>query len=159
MGDLFLRTKVNLVGDDGGDLSVAIEPWVKAPTAPLGVGNGAVEAGVLAPIQINLPANWQLSLDPELDVLADAAGNGHHANAVSLVSLGYPVSKEVTVFGEVWGDANLDPSGRVFQASADVAASWIPAKTPTLQIDGGLNFGLNRATPGVQVYVGVSHRW
>jgi hypothetical protein len=32
-------------------------------------------------------------------------------------------------------------------------------KSPTLQLDGGVNLGLNRATPGVQAYVGVSHRF
>jgi hypothetical protein len=159
VGDLYLRTKVNLVGDDGGSLAVAVEPFVKAPTAANGVGNGAWEGGVLVPIQFNLPNNWSLSLDPELDDLADAVGGGHHANAVSLLSLGYGLTKEVTVFGEIWGDANFDPSGTVFQSSADIAAAWIPAKSPNLQLDGGLNFGLNKATPAVQVYVGVSHRW
>jgi hypothetical protein len=159
VGDLFLRTKLNLVGDDGGDWALAIEPFVKAPTAASGVGNGAWEGGVLAPIAISLPQNWQLSLDPELDDLTNASGNGHHLNAVSVFSLGYPLTKEVTVFGEVWGDANFDPSGTVFQSSFDVAAAWIPAKAPNVQLDGGLNFGLNRATPGVQFYAGVTRRW
>jgi hypothetical protein len=159
VGDLFLRTKLNLLGDDGGDLSVAVEPFVKVPTAANGVGNGAVEGGVLAPIAINLPLNWQLSLDPEIDVLANAQGNGHHLNAISLLSFGYPVTKQVTVYVEGWGDLNFDPSGTVFQSSFDVAAAWIPAKAPNLQLDGGLNFGLNRATPGVQAYVGVSRRF
>jgi hypothetical protein len=159
VGDLFVRTKVNLVGDDGGDLSVAIEPWVKAPTAAAGVGNGAVEGGVLAPIQINLPLNWQLSLDPELDVLANAQGAGHHLNAISLLSFGYPLTKQLTGFVEVWGDLNFDPTGTVFQSSFDLAAAWIPPKDPNAQLDAGVNFGLNRVTPGVQGYVGVSHRF
>jgi len=159
VGDFYLRTKLNLVGDDGGNLAVAIEPFVKAPTAANGVGNGAVEGGVLAPIAINLPLNWQLSLDPELDVLADAQGPGHHLNAISLVSFGYPVTKEVTVFVEGWGDLNFDPVGTVFQSSFDLAAAWIPAKAPNVQLDGGVNLGLNRATPGVQGYVGISHRF
>jgi hypothetical protein len=159
VGDLYLRTKLNLLGDDGGNVAVAIEPFVKVPTAASGVGNGAVEGGVLAPLLFNLPAGWQLSLDPELDVLADAAGPGHHLNAISLVSLGYPVTKQITAFAEVWGDLNFDPSGTTFQDSFDLAAAWIPARAPNFQLDGGLNFGLNRATPGVQAYVGVSRRF
>jgi hypothetical protein len=31
VGDLYFRAKLNLIGDDGGDLSVALLPWVKAP--------------------------------------------------------------------------------------------------------------------------------
>jgi hypothetical protein len=30
---------------------------------------------------------------------------------------------------------------------------------PTLQLDGGVNLGLKRATPGVQAYAGISHRF
>src|SRR5579871_4347147 len=51
VGDVFLRAKLNLVGDDGGDTAVAIEPFVKLPTAGKSVGDGAVEEGVLAPVQ------------------------------------------------------------------------------------------------------------
>jgi hypothetical protein len=159
VGDLFLRTKLNLLGDDSGNFAVAVEPFVKAPTAASGVGNGAWEGGVLVPLLITLPNNWSISMDPELDDLADASGSGHHLNAISLFSVGYGLTKEVTVFGELWGDANFDPSGTVFQSSFDIAAAWIPAKAPNLQLDGGFNFGLNRHTPGVQFYAGVSRRW
>ena len=53
---------------------------------------------------------------------------------------------------EVWGDANVDPAGTVKQASFDLGAAWIPAKAPNFQLDGGVNLGLNRATPGVQAH-------
>jgi hypothetical protein len=158
-GDLFLKAKWNLIGDDGGNFAAAILPYVKVPTAGRVIGNGEVEGGVIAPLQWNLPANWQLAVVPELDALADAAGSGRHANASLDLALGYPVSKEVTLSGEVWGDMNFDPAGTVSQASFDLGVAWIPAKSPTVQLDGGVNLGLNRATPGVQAYVGVSHRF
>ena len=69
------------------------------------------------------------------------------------------MTKTVTVVVEVWGDANFDPAGTVNQASFDLGAAWIPAKLPNFQLDGGVNLGLNRATPGVQAYVGVSRRF
>ncbi|HXQ16902.1 MAG TPA: transporter [Caulobacteraceae bacterium] len=159
VGDLFVKAKLNLLGDDGGNVAVALEPYVKVPTAPLGVGNGAVEEGILAPIQLALPANWQLVIDPEFDLLANAAGAGRHGNISSLLSFSYPVSKTLTASLEVWGDANFDPAGTVKQASFDLGAAWIPAKAPNFQLDGGVNLGLNRATPGVQAYVGVSRRF
>ncbi|HTX51211.1 MAG TPA: transporter [Caulobacteraceae bacterium] len=158
-GDLYLRTKWNLVGDDGGNVAFALFPFVKIPTAGRVIGNGEVEGGLNSPLTINLPNDFQLSIDPEADALADAEGAGRHLNLSSTLSLGYALTKTVTVFGELWGDENFDPSGRVFQSSADIAAAWIPAKTPTLQFDGGFNFGLNSSTPGVQGYVGISHRF
>jgi hypothetical protein len=159
VGDLFLKAKLSLLGDDGGNVGMALEPYVKVPTAPAGVGNGEVEGGVIAPLSFSLPMNWQLVIDPEADVLANAAGPGRHLNTSGLLSFGYPATKTVTVSLEIWGDANFDPSGDVYQASADFGAAWIPANAPTFQLDGGVNLGLNRATPGVQAYAGVSQRF
>ena len=159
VGDVFFRAKWNVRGDDGGNTSVALFPFVKIPTARLGVGNGAVEAGLIAPIAFNLPGNWQLTIDPEADALANSVGSGYHLNLTSPLSLSYPVTKTITLFGELWGDVNFDPIGTVSQASFDLAFAWIPAKAPDLQIDGGANFGLNRATPGAQLYVGVTRRF
>jgi hypothetical protein len=159
VGDLFLKAKWNLIGDDGGNFAAAILPYVKVPTAGHVIGNGEVEGGVIAPLQWNLPANVQLAVVPELDSLANAAGSGHHPNTSLDFALAYPVTKEVTLDAELWGDMNFDPTGTVSQASFDLGAAWIPAKSPTLQLDAGVNLGLNRATPSVQAYVGVSHRF
>ena len=158
-GDLFLKAKWNLAGDDGGAFAIALLPFVKVPTAGRVLGNGAVEGGVLAPMQVNLPANWQLAIVPEVDALANATGPGRHANVSGDLALGYPITKTVTLSAEIWGDENFDPAGTVTQASFDLGAAWIPAKSPTFQLDGGVNLGLNRATPGLQAYVGVSRRF
>ncbi len=159
VGDLFLRLKANLIGDDGGDVSVALEPYVKVPTAPRGVGDGAVEGGLIVPVQINLPANWSLTIDPEGDVLKNAANFGDHLNISGLLSFSRPVSKTVTLSLEVWADGNFDPQGTVTQASFDIGAAWIPASHPNFQLDGGVNLGLNNQTPAAQAYVGVSQRF
>jgi hypothetical protein len=159
VGDLFVRAKLNLIGDDGGQVSIALDPFVKIPTAPQPVGNGAVEEGLDAPMQFNLPDNWQLALGPEADGLKDALGSGQHLNLQMPVSLSRPLSKTVTGFVELWGDENFEPSGHVTQASFDLAAAWIPAKDPNFQLDGGVNLGLNNQTPRVQAYVGVSRRF
>jgi hypothetical protein len=159
VGDLFLRAKLNLVGDDNGSVSVALDPFLKIPTAPLSVGNGAVEEGLDVPIQFNLPDSWQLSFGPEADGLKNALDNGQHLNIQLPVSLSRPLSKTVTGFVELWADENEEPSGHITQASFDLAAAWIPAKRPNFQLDGGVNLGLNNQTPGVQAYVGVSQRF
>ncbi len=158
IGDLYLRAKLNLAGDDGGTIGFALVPYLKLPTARAGIGNGAVEGGLLAPLSLSLPARFSLSLTPELDLLKDQSGDGRHANIVNLIGLSRPAGP-LTLAAEVWSDVNFDPAGTVTQYSADLGLSWIPAKQPDLQFDGGVNFGLNRVTPGVQAYIGVSHRF
>src|SRR5208337_453436 len=54
VGDLFLKAKWAPIGDDGGSFGFALVPWVKIPTASRSIGNGAVEGGLIAPIQFTL---------------------------------------------------------------------------------------------------------
>jgi len=159
VGDLYLRAKQALIGDDAGDIGIAISPYIKIPTASRSIGDGAVEEGVVAPIRLSLPHGWQLLFDPELDLLADSVGDGRHLNAIGLANLSHPVSKTITVSAELWVARNLDPEAPTTEVSADVNATWIPPRQPNLQFDAGINFGLDRATPGEQLFVGISRRF
>ena len=159
VGDLFVRLKWNLLGNAGGNVGLALSPFVKFPTASGGIGNGVVEGGVIAPVNINLPANWSVTIDPEIDLQKNAGDGGRHINTSGLISLSRGVSKTLTLSAELWADQNFDPQGEQTQVSADLGAAFVPAKAPNVQFDGGVNFGLNHNTPGTQVYVGVSRRF
>ncbi len=158
VGDLYLRAKLNLAGGDGGAVGFALVPYLKLPTARAGIGDGVVEGGLLAPISAALPANFALSLSPEVDLLKNQADDGRHANLINLIGISHPAGP-LTLAAEFWSDVNFDPAGTITQYTADIGLSWIPAKQPNLQLDGGVNFGLNRVTPGLQAYVGVSRRF
>jgi len=159
VGDLYLRAKLNLAGDDAGDFALAVSPFIKAPTAARGLGNGAVEEGLVAPMSWNLPQNWSLTVDPEADALKNSADGGRHLNLSGLVSLSRPLDKALTLSLELWSDLEFDPRRTVRQYSFDLGAAWISPRQPNFQLDCGLNLGLNSATPTVQVYTGVSQRY
>jgi Putative MetA-pathway of phenol degradation len=157
IGDTYLRSKINLWGDDGGDTAVAIIPYVKAPLAPVGIGNGAVEGGLFGPVAFNLPNNFVLLLVPEIDVLKDSLNDGYHGNYVFDVNLSREVIKNVTAYVELWSDYNADPTAKATLMSFDTALAWV--FMPNVQIDVGANFGLTSATPAVQIYTGLSQRF
>jgi hypothetical protein len=157
MGDTFVRAKVNLWGNDGGSSAAALTPYVKAPSAPLGIGNGAVEEGLLAPVAFSLPNNFTLLLVPEIDALRDSADDGRHLNVIFDVNLSREVIKNVTAYAEFWADYNDDPVIKTTQLSFDIALAW--TVFPNVQLDVGANFGLNAVTPAIQVYAGVSQRF
>lgn len=159
VGDLYARLKWSLLGDDGGAVGFALVPYVKAPTASAGLGDGAVEGGLIVPLSVNLPMNVQLVVDPEIDLLKNAADTSRHVNTSGLISLSRPVTKTVTLSAELWSDVNFDSAGRTTQVSADLGAAWIPASDQNFQLDGGVNLGLNDRTPAVQAYLGVSRRF
>jgi hypothetical protein len=155
IGDLFLRVKYDAIPQ--GDVQLGFIPYVKLPTARDGIGNGAVEAGVAVPVNVTLSEAWSLGFSPEFDALKDANGNGRHFNSSQTVEVGYALPGDVTLNAELWGDWNDDPSGAPAQYSLDFAATKLLTKA--LQIDGGVNFGLNRATPDVQLYAGLATKF
>jgi hypothetical protein len=160
VGDLFVRVKVNLSGPEGGDFQAAIIPYVKAPTAKPGIGDGAAEGGVIVPVSFALAWDFTLLFDPEIDLLRDAEGNGKHVNFQTLANLSHALSSGVTGYIELWGQADNDPTNATRQASLDLSVSWIAwAERPNLQLDAGTNIGLTRATPRAQLYIGISQRF
>jgi hypothetical protein len=156
-GDFYARTKVNLWGNDGGTTAFALIPYVKAPTAPPGIGNGAVEGGAIAPLSVSLPNGFTLVFNSEVDALKDNADNERHANYINLVTLSHEVVKNVALYMEFWSDYNNDPAQRTAQYSLDLALTWLVR--PNLQFDFGADIGLNSATPTIQVFAGISQRF
>lgn len=157
VGDLILRLKYLFVNTTGGTLQASIIPYVKAPTARPGIGNGVVEGGAILPINYKLTDIITLTTVPEVDALLDSNGGGRHLNTAQLVNVGVSLPKNFTVYGELWGDWNFDPVHTIRQYSADFAVAY--SVTSELQLDTGVNFGLNRETAGVQAYVGVSQKF
>jgi hypothetical protein len=158
IGDLTLSVKANLTGNRPG-WGVALAPFLKAPIAHAPIGNGAWEGGVLLPIAGGVGGGWSLDLTPEVDVVEDGAGGGHHAVAAASLGLSHGLGAGVSGTVEVWSQADFDPVGTTRQYSFDLALAWIPNRRPNLQLDGGVNLGLNRETPDVEAYVGVTRRF
>lgn len=155
-GDVAVRYKHRLTGPDA-PIQVAAIPFVKLPTAAGGLGNGKVEGGVAVPISFALFGPATATLGPELDVLADADGNGRHLALVNLVNVSAPVAPRLTVAGELWTNLNFDPAGTVRQASFDGAITY--AVSDGLQLDLGANVGLTDETADFEAYVGVALRF
>ena len=126
-------------------------------TAPT-ISNGVVEGGLIAPFQLQLPHDFGLTLMTEVDALKDANDSGRHANFVDLVNLNHAVpgiknlSAAIEFFSSVGTDPNTPPI-----YTFDTALIYL--LTPNVQLDAGVDFGLNRAAPAVQVFVGLSQRF
>lgn len=154
VGDVWVRYKAQVYTN--GKATVALLPYVKVPTAKKGLGNDKVEGGVAVPVSFALDGAT-LTFGPQVDLLLDSDGSGRHAAVTNTINIARSVTPKLTLIGELWTMSNFDPADTVTQFSADVAAAYLV--TPTLQLDGGANFGLNRNTPDVQLYVGVSKRF
>jgi len=109
------------------------------------------------PIGFALAGPVSMTLGPEADLLADANGHGKHLALVNVVNVAGPLTRRLTLAGELWNNFNFDPAGTVRQASADAALAY--AASNDIQVDAGANLGLSRATPDVELYAGISARF
>ena len=156
-GDMLVRAKYRITAADAPVL-VAIDPFAKLPTANHNLGNRKVEGGLVVATSAALgKSGVTLSLDPELDWVADADGNGHHAATQQVINLGFALNDKLSLSAEIWGRWDWDPAGTGKQASADASIAYLTSKN--VQLDAGANFGLNRQTADVELYSGVSIRF
>jgi hypothetical protein len=156
-GDLILRGKYRATRADAPVL-LAVDPFVKLPTANHHLGNGKVEGGLLVATSAQLGnGGLTLSFDPELDAVADADGHGRHAATQQVANLGFAVNEKLSLSVELWGRWDWDPAVTQKQASADGSIAYLVSNNA--QLDAGVNFGINRQTPDVELYSGVSLRF
>jgi len=158
MGDIFVKSKINLFGNDGGAAALAVIPYVKLPSDSPLISNGAVEEGLIAPFQLQLPQDFGLTLMTEVDALKNANDNGRHANFVDLINLNHAVPgiKNLSAAIEFYSSIGTDPNTPPIY-TLDTALIYL--LTPNVQLDAGADFGLNRAAPTVQVFLGLSQRF
>lgn len=156
MGDSFARLKFNLVGDDGGNVALALLPYLKLPTARSELGNGKVEGGVIAPASFAAPNGFTIIVMPEVDYLKDIVGSGYHGAFDFLVNVSHPISEKWTVYTEVFTTQSFQSSEKPIYTLDGALTCALAAN---LQLDFGGNFSLNGIGPRVQLYVGLSQRF
>ncbi|MDB5408669.1 MAG: putative MetA-pathway of phenol degradation [Rhodospirillales bacterium] len=155
IGDTVLRLKINLEGNDGGDFALAVLPYVKLPTAAANLGNNQLEAGILLPMTYALGSDFTVAYQTSVNWLKDNFDNGLHWDFQNTLTLGHPVLERASVFVELFHEIGIDKGARSI-ITADLAAAYL--LTDNLQIDAGVNFGITRAAPDTNIYVGIALR-
>jgi hypothetical protein len=154
--DLTLGLITALTDPDGKGMAASLQGFVTAPTATHGLGAGGWSGGARLPAEIPFGHGVSLGLTPEVDIVRNADGGGTHLALVAAVGVGRAFGR-LSLEIEAWGAIDDDPTARTYQASADVSAAL--ALGDNAQLDAGVNLGLNRDTPDVEVYAGIARRF
>lgn len=155
-GDVFLRAKMNLLGNDSGPVGFALIPYVKLPSSTPLISNGATEGGLIAPLALR-PDDFIITLMTEVDDLKSATGNNRYANFVNLVSVshGVPGTDGINAVVELFSSVGTDPGTTIY--TLDFGMNF--RLNQHVILDVGLNLGLNSAAPKAQIYTGISARF
>ncbi|WP_187336548.1 transporter [Novosphingopyxis iocasae] len=152
--DVRLGVRRNLIGNDGGNIALAIEPYVTVPVGASSVSAGDWSTGVVIPSSFSLGSGLSFGATGILAAAVDSDGDGRHFAATQYLGLSQSVSDTVGVTGEVGLSYDNDPSGDVWAPVASVSAAWTPK--PLLQFDAGTVVALDSDSPDLQLYIGVS---
>ena len=154
-GDVTIRVKRNLLGNDGGSTALGIIPFVKLPTNSGGVGNPFVEGGVIVPFAVDLRQGISLGAMTEVDLLASGSGR-YSPSLINSATLGFDLSDALGLYTEVYTERSLAPGERwvvTFDTGVTLATS------DNTQLDAGVNLGVTDAADDVMVFVGVSRKF
>jgi len=154
-GDVTTRVKVNLWGNDGGLTAFAVMPYVKWPLAASSVRNGVTEGGVIFILGYELPAGWSSAVMTEVDWIDDGGG-GRDIEWVNSVTFAHELTGRLGGYLELFTVTGNAPGFR-WQSQLDVGLTY--AVTANIQVDAGCNFGISRAAPDCQPFVGFSRRF
>lgn len=155
-GDLIIRVKQNLFGNDEGDVALAVMPFVKFPTASNDLGgNDDVEGGVILPLAIGLSPSVGLGLMAQLNVLKDSSSD-YSTEWVASATAGIDLTEELGIYIELFA-SEFDDVGEETVATFDMGFTY--ALNEDLQLDTGVNIGMTSAADDLQTFLGVSKRW
>ena len=155
-GDVTLRAKFNLWGNDGGPSALSAMPFVKVPTATGGLGNGSTEGGVIFPFAMELPAEWGLGAQVEVDHSADSSGPDYHQEFSQTVTVSHDIVGKLGGYVELFSSVSNERHS-AWIATFDLGFTY--AISRDVQLDAGVNIGLTDAADDVNPFVGLSLRY
>jgi hypothetical protein len=131
-GDTYARLKVNVLGDDEGDVAVALLPYIELPTARSGLGNDQVEGGVILPVSASAPLGFTVIFMPEFDDLKNTGNDGYHGAVDFLINVSHQLDAKWTMYSEFFTTQSLANHDKPIY-TLDEALNY--AVTPNLQLD------------------------
>lgn len=150
-GDLTVRIKHNIWGNDGGTTAFALMPYINLPTSK---ENKNIEGGIVFPLSVDLGNDFNLGTQVQVDILKSIQKSGYHAGVLQSVVVGKELSKALETFVESY--YNYDFEDKKFDLSFNGGFGY--SVTKNLKFDAGFNLGLTKNTDKVY-FIGFSFRY
>jgi hypothetical protein len=153
IGDLTLRFKQNLMGNDKGNFAVAVLPYVKFPTSKYD-DQSRFEGGLIVPMQFKLPPEWKLGIQVEGDRLKDEDDQAMHTELLQSLTISHALFKDFDGIAETY--YTYDFKAHQWSNFLNAAVQLDVAKD--VKLDAGLNYGIQKTAPK-HYFIGASCRF
>ena len=154
-GDVQIRTKVNLWGNDGGTTAFGIMPFVTVPT-DTDLSTGEVEGGVIVMLGWDAGERWGLGFQTEVDFVYDETDDDHDTEFLHTVVLGLDVTEPLGAYLEYVGVASSD-SDVDYRVILSTGITY--ALNENLVLDTGAQIGLAGTTDDLNLFAGMTLRF
>ena len=151
-GDVTLRIKQNLIGNDHGNFALALLPYIKFPTSKYDE-KSRLEGGLIVPMLYKLPGEWNLGFQVEVDRLKDLDQQAMHTEFLQTLTLSHQLLKNVDGIAEMY--YTYDFKAHQFSNFLNTAVQMEVVKD--LKFDAGINYGLQHDAEK-QFFIGASYR-
>ena len=155
-GDVTVRWKTNLWGNDGGNTAFGVMPFVKFPTNQHGLGNDAVEGGIILPLAVSLPGDFNLGAMTEVDFVQNEDSSDYHGEFINSITVSHSIVGELSGYVEFFSNVSTERDAE-WVGTFDFGFTY--GIGPNIQLDAGMNVGLTRSADDLNPFVGLSIRY
>ena len=156
LGDLDVRYKFNLWGNNGGETAAAVMPFVTLPTHSDELdANREVTGGIIFPFSAKIEKDWKVGVMLEIDLVRNVVDDGYVGQFIQSLSVGHNIAGDLDGFVEILNLASADDRA-AGQAYFNAGATF--GFSPDIIFDAGINIGLTEASEDFRFLVGISVR-
>lgn len=99
-GDLTLRAKLNLWGNDGDETALSVMPFLQLPTGNRNLRAGGVQGGVMLPFAWEFAEGWSLENTPSFAGIRNGADDGYVFEFGNILTLNREIVEGIDIYVE-----------------------------------------------------------
>jgi hypothetical protein len=152
-GDTTIRLKINLLGDDGGNLVIGFLSSLKIPTNTGHTGNHVWEPALEFPVSYSLPWGFTLFAQTRIDILDKPRSSNMQVQWQNPIGLSRTIVGNLSGYVEFYDAVSSGPWVGTFDTGL------IYQVTPNFSIDVNSFFGLTDSAADYNVFSGFGYRF
>lgn len=154
-GDPQVRVKINLKGNDDGGSALALMPYISIPIGAETATSDNWEGGLIVPAGFAINEKTGAGVMVEFDYVSDEHGGRHHLELVTSATTAVDVSRIIGLYVELFQSVDL-AGNQPWVPTFDTGLTFAIGKN--MQLDLGVNLGLNRYADDFTPFLGFSIR-
>jgi len=149
-GNLTIRVKQNIWGNDNGQTALAILPFINIPTT----SENKITGGIVVPFAVSLSNNWNFGSQIESDLEKNQLLNGYHMNYLASATISHPLFVKCNFFTEAYIQRESELKSYDYYLNGGLVYEL----KENIKLDTGMYYGLKNTSSKIY-FLGLSFRY